>query len=75
MTRAEKVESLLKAVVMAWDADQDEEFDATLARARKLLGFKLAEDVDDHRCSSCGFIVATPGLCGECSCEDDGDIW
>jgi hypothetical protein len=28
-----------------------------------------------HRCKACNYPVAEPGLCGECACEDDGDIW
>lgn len=41
--------ALLKALVIAWDADQDEEFDEALVAARQALGFTLAEDPDGAR--------------------------
>lgn len=27
------------------------------------------------RCRVCGYEIGSPGLCGECACEDDGAIW
>lgn len=63
--------AILKKLVIAWDADQDLEFDEAMAKARGLLGFKLEDEEPAHRCMSCQYPVASPGLCGECSCEDD----
>lgn len=40
--RCDELEGLLKLLVIAWDADQDEEFADALAKARQSLGFKLA---------------------------------
>lgn len=32
--------------------------------------------ITHHLCAGgCGHPVASPGLCGECACEDDGAIW
>jgi hypothetical protein len=38
---------LLKRIVIAWDADQDEEFIEAMRDARARLGFTLVEDADD----------------------------
>jgi hypothetical protein len=35
---------ILRKLIIAWDADQDLEFDEALDAARKLLGFKLRAD-------------------------------
>lgn len=40
---------LLKAIVIAWDADQDLEFDEALAAARRHLGFRLVDEPDGSR--------------------------
>lgn len=39
----EALMATLKKLVIAWDADQDLEFDEGIDEARQLLGFKLAE--------------------------------
>lgn len=70
-----KLESLVKRLVIAWDADQDEEFDRLMTQARRAVGLRLADDEDRPRCVECGAPMATIGLCGECSCEDDSAIW
>ena len=38
---------LLRRLVIAWDADQDEEFDEAMREARELVGLRLADDADD----------------------------
>lgn len=38
---------LLKRLVIAFDADQDEEFHEALAAAREHCGFELADDADE----------------------------
>lgn len=65
-----KALAILKKLVIAWDADQDLEFDEAMTKARRLLGFKLSP-ASEHRCVECNYPVAEPGLCGECACEDD----
>lgn len=37
-------EQLLRRLVIAWDADQDEEFADLIAEARAQMGFKLADE-------------------------------
>lgn len=32
-------------------------------------------DAECYSCVECGCRVAAPGLCGECSCEDDCALW
>jgi deoxycytidylate deaminase len=47
-SRLDSVEAqLLKRVVIAWDADQDEEFMDAMRDARARLGLKLSDDADD----------------------------
>lgn len=41
-------QQLLLRLVMAWDADQDEEFSDLLDEARARLGLKLAADDSDE---------------------------
>lgn len=28
-----------------------------------------------YACEDCGCSIGSPGLCGECGCEDDGALW
>lgn len=67
-------EELLRRIVMAFDADQDEEFDRALEHARKRLGLKLVDDEPAYLCAmGCGYPVRSAGsICGECACEEDG---
>lgn len=45
----ENVKTILKAVLISWDADQDCEFDDALRAAREFMGFTLAERTDGPR--------------------------
>lgn len=66
-----KTVRLLKALVVAWDADQDLEFDEAIDAAREHLGFKLAAPID-YCAVGCGHPVRDFGLvCGECRDEDE----
>ena len=40
-------DELLRRIVIAWDAEQDQEFDAAITEARVRLGLKLHEDADE----------------------------
>jgi hypothetical protein len=42
-------ETVLKKLVIAWDAEQDEEFDEALDEAHALLGFTLANTEERRR--------------------------
>jgi hypothetical protein len=64
--RKHTAESVLRKLVIAWDADQDLEFDEAMALARGVLGFKLAEGAP--RCCYCGGLadVLDGGACEYC---------
>ena len=48
MTDAQTPEGrILRKLVIAWDAEQDEEFDEAISEARTALGLRLADDADD----------------------------
>lgn len=55
-------------------------------RPRRTLAEQWAEEDDErrqdaemeragHSCGGCGCRIGSPGLCGECSCEDDCALW
>lgn len=48
-TRVNQIETLIKSIVISWDAEQDQEFDEALTRAREFMGFKLAERTEGPR--------------------------
>jgi hypothetical protein len=43
--------------------------------ARYLLSFVGQPRAENYSCVECGCRMARPGLCGECSCEDDCALW
>lgn len=47
--RSDALATALKAIVIAWDADQDIEFDEALTNARSLMGFTLAVSPEADR--------------------------
>ena len=71
MTDATRAAKILRKLVIAWDADQDMEFDEAMARARGLLGFKL--DDCATRCSYCGCLsdFSVAGVCQDCRVFED----
>ena len=53
-----------------------EQYRKRLIKTLKALGAEpKPEPKTEHTCKGCGYPVASAGLCGECSCEEDGDIW
>jgi hypothetical protein len=40
--------AVLRRLVIAWDSEQDEEFEEALTTARVLTGLKLADDAEDR---------------------------